>query len=100
MDPVTGLKTAYKPMKGQHLSETEFVKNTEEKTTVIAGILYLDFETFPQPVNEVPTPPTQHQLQLQTTDIQKRNLLNPWRCTLLIPLMLANYAPTPHMSKS
>ena len=56
-DPVTGLKTAYKSMKGQHLTETEFVEKTEEETTVIAGILYLDFETFPQPVNEVPQPP-------------------------------------------
>ena len=57
-DPVTGLKTSYKPMKGQHFSEVEYVKNTEEKKTLIAGILYLDFETFPQPVNDVPTPPT------------------------------------------
>ena len=45
-------------MKGQHLTETEFIKNTEEKTTVIAGILYLDFETYPKAVNEVPPPPT------------------------------------------
>ena len=55
--PVTGLNTAYKPMKGQHVTETEFVKNTAPKTTTIVGILYLDFETFPQPVNEV-IPPT------------------------------------------
>ena len=41
-------------MKGQQLTETEFVTNTEEKTTVIASILYLNFETYPKAVNDPP----------------------------------------------
>ena len=43
-------------MKGEPVSEHKFVKSTKAN---IMGVLYLDLETYPQVVGDVPIPETE-----------------------------------------
>ena len=54
-DLVTGLLSKYKTFKGTKMEEA-YVKPTKAKADTIMGVLYLDFETYPQAVGDVAPP--------------------------------------------